>query len=298
MLAGGDIPARVMLDAEGRVAGDLACRHCGYNLRTLHKGAKCPECGAAVEQSWRGDWLVYSDPAWLEKIAKGLKWILSVILLWLLSLAASLIAWAIISNLRPGPRTVALSILSVANGLLVLAAIIGCGCGLWDFTTPEPNRQYKTSGIDVRRLIRVSGGVSLSAVAVGLFWRASSPAASLWNEGTVCACWCTAGAILIYLRELAMRVPDEKEASATRLTLVGLVIGAGCTILGTLGTLSLTPPDCLSTAGACVDLIVVVACLLMFNRFHRLLNDVADQSRRRIAAEAATEGGATASGQV
>jgi hypothetical protein len=71
MAAENNIPTPVTLNAEGRVAGDLACIQCGYNLRTLHREAKCPECGLEVARSMRGDRLRYSDPAWLAKVAVG-----------------------------------------------------------------------------------------------------------------------------------------------------------------------------------------------------------------------------------
>jgi len=34
------------------VTGDLACARCEYNLRTLRRDARCPECGTAVAESW------------------------------------------------------------------------------------------------------------------------------------------------------------------------------------------------------------------------------------------------------
>ena len=29
------------------ITEDLACKHCGHNLRTLSRDAVCPECGSA-----------------------------------------------------------------------------------------------------------------------------------------------------------------------------------------------------------------------------------------------------------
>jgi hypothetical protein len=35
----------------GRIAIDLLCPKCSYNLRTLEQTGLCPECGHAVEES-------------------------------------------------------------------------------------------------------------------------------------------------------------------------------------------------------------------------------------------------------
>jgi MFS family permease len=41
-----------LLDADGRVATDLNCTSCGYNLRTLAKAGLCPECAQPVLASF------------------------------------------------------------------------------------------------------------------------------------------------------------------------------------------------------------------------------------------------------
>ena len=41
-LIGGDQPGVQTIE------GDVACERCGYNLRTLKVGGKCPECGEVV----------------------------------------------------------------------------------------------------------------------------------------------------------------------------------------------------------------------------------------------------------
>jgi len=43
--------AKRYFPAHARVADDLACIGCGYNLRTLMANAKCPECGLEVGNS-------------------------------------------------------------------------------------------------------------------------------------------------------------------------------------------------------------------------------------------------------
>ena len=43
-----------ILDATGRVAGDLKCVQCAYNLRTLAADGTCPECGQPVALTLAG----------------------------------------------------------------------------------------------------------------------------------------------------------------------------------------------------------------------------------------------------
>lgn len=59
------------LDPHQRVAVELPCRQCGYNLRTLHAGAHCVECGHPVRQSIAGNYLRFADPGWLDTLARG-----------------------------------------------------------------------------------------------------------------------------------------------------------------------------------------------------------------------------------
>ncbi len=50
-------------DTAIRIARDVSCLTCGYNLRSLLPDQTCPECGAAVAESLRGDQLRSSGSA-------------------------------------------------------------------------------------------------------------------------------------------------------------------------------------------------------------------------------------------
>lgn len=51
---------------------DLPCIHCGYNLRTLHSTAVCPECGSPVTDTLiPSTELAKSRPAWLRRLTAG-----------------------------------------------------------------------------------------------------------------------------------------------------------------------------------------------------------------------------------
>ncbi|MEZ6234312.1 MAG: hypothetical protein R3B68_08990 [Phycisphaerales bacterium] len=51
----------------------LTCLACGYALTGLAHEDRCPECGLAIEVSRRGDALAHADPAWLERLHRGLR---------------------------------------------------------------------------------------------------------------------------------------------------------------------------------------------------------------------------------
>lgn len=73
------------LDDHAEFAGtlevDISCTRCGYNLRSLATDGQCPECNASVSASLSADRLMFSEPAWLSGIARGLTVILWSIVL-------------------------------------------------------------------------------------------------------------------------------------------------------------------------------------------------------------------------
>ena len=58
-----------LLGPDQRVAVDLPCEACGYNLRMLETAANCPECGASVATAVRR--AAERPVRWLENIAIG-----------------------------------------------------------------------------------------------------------------------------------------------------------------------------------------------------------------------------------
>jgi hypothetical protein len=78
------IPAGEAIAATGSaeiVLCDFPCSSCEYNLRGLPVVGHCPECGALIEPSLQADRLVFADPAWLARIARGIR-----LLLWSVTL--------------------------------------------------------------------------------------------------------------------------------------------------------------------------------------------------------------------
>ena len=57
------------IDANGCVAGDIYCRYCRYDLRTLPVKGTCPECGRSVLDS---EPLYHRPLAWLRRLRGGI----------------------------------------------------------------------------------------------------------------------------------------------------------------------------------------------------------------------------------
>ncbi len=58
------------------IDADVVCRCCSYNLRGLYPEGRCPECGTPVGISLQGDLLRFAEPAWVEILARGIRFIL------------------------------------------------------------------------------------------------------------------------------------------------------------------------------------------------------------------------------
>jgi hypothetical protein len=72
----------VQLDDQQRIAEDLSCAECGYNLRTIAISASCPECGVGVQftiSTTRGT--AYYSLRDLQRLRIGLRCIGSAIAL-------------------------------------------------------------------------------------------------------------------------------------------------------------------------------------------------------------------------
>ncbi len=147
-----------MLDDAGRMAEDLPCIGCGYNLRGLMPTGGCPECGRAVAHSTRVAKMGRCDPAYLRRISGGVDWlIVTCAIVGLVSLLGAL--WA---NFEAGH----VMIDRVATILFCIIVLTGA-IGFVAVTTPhELVDRGRERRLSRRRIARVALPTALLLVPV------------------------------------------------------------------------------------------------------------------------------------
>jgi len=124
----------------GPIATDLPCNGCGYNLRGLKRGGRCPECGRAIEHDrYTEDLLETANRRWLVKIYIGS---------WLTLVATVLAAASIVAAAISVPLTFI---------IVFGAAMSAYGGGVWLMTTAEHPKEENVSWYAPRRLARYAG---------------------------------------------------------------------------------------------------------------------------------------------
>ncbi len=234
----------VALDRDGRLAEDVACRHCDYNLRGLALSGRCPECEMAIEQTLHGFLLRFSDPAWLKRLRSGLMLLIVAILIGIV-LA---IAWIVVfvswpSMFDASPIVAGAMVLIPTAGLTILSIV-----GYVLVTAPEPGSTSNGAGLSARRLARIG---LISSAVIGLIEVISDPetyaplvvlfvevewfSGLTWILGTLGASIGFVGlfALFIYGRRLASRLPADSLAKSTGIVMWGYMLPTiGYGILG------------------------------------------------------------------
>ncbi len=167
-----DVTLQPLLDSQGRLAADVRCRQCRYNLRGLEPDATCPECGASIKP-FAVSWSEVGDPASLGRVLTGLDVCLGM-------LAATLAAW-LVSGLTGllfliiGWPVVGWGVVEV---ILVILPILALAVGVWRFTTPLHGPGHPRSTALYRRTARgaqVAVGIFLGLVPVAYLVGVSAP---------------------------------------------------------------------------------------------------------------------------
>lgn len=220
------VPSAPILDPAGHVAQDLNCIGCGYNLRTLHREGLCPECGLPVGRSIEGDRLMYQNPEWIETVARGISWLVTGIIL--SAVLGTGIHLVLMDNAMRGTRAGSSTDLRMVVRLLVHGVyLIGC----WKLTTPEPRTVERETSLTVRQVIRICAVLNLPLIPIA--WKVASTImlVLLFMALGIIVFFTNLCAVFIYLRRLALRLPDESLALQARLVMWGLAISFGISFL-------------------------------------------------------------------
>src|SRR3954452_13588827 len=127
------------VDPAGNVISDVPCRRCSYNLRGLNYAGRCPECGTPVGQSVYGNLLRFSDPLWVDKLARGV----------------NLILWGIVASIVGGIVGSVMRAVDPMFGQLVIfiGSLVGLA-GAWLLTEPDPGAGEARQTVNARQLVR------------------------------------------------------------------------------------------------------------------------------------------------
>jgi hypothetical protein len=247
---GSAVDHTVPLDEAGRVAVDLPCLGCGYNLRTMLPEGLCPECGTDVGRTLRGNLLPFADPRWVQTLSSGMNWIVAGLLVPLVLIALGLIWQVVMLQMsvrgHPVPGWVDdlyMCVLFVS----VLGITLLVVTGVWRVTTPEPARAQAAKGATARPLARYGvlgcGGVaaldSLIEMLIGFDTLAHT---TMWFwffvqlAGVVLGGVGTA-ALLAHFTHLGQRVPDKSLAMHSRIVMWGAGLLMCAAVLVASGTL-------------------------------------------------------------
>jgi hypothetical protein len=251
----------VLLNADGLIDEDIACRGCGYNLRGLSPHGRCPECEIAIGRSIQGDLLQFCEPGWVDRLARGMKWLIGGVIATVAGVIFG-IAFAVVLLIYSGalsgggggatPTAATMSNMALvgvaqAGVQLVVASVFMVG--FWLLTSPDPADPSEAPPVNVRTVARY----------VLLAWLISSPLMALMSQSYTSTAFSTAPAggapagpatflnstaltvltlvaalasvaavvgyvaLFIHVRRLARRVPDAGLASHTTIVMWGLV---------------------------------------------------------------------------
>lgn len=274
--AGPDSPSTIPL-VEGRLAADIPCLTCGYNLRSLAPDNQCPECGSPVDASLRGNYLRFANPDWVATLASGMNWIVASVVI---SMAPYFLLWAIVRF------TPAQSIRSI-QAIFLLPQTLSL-VGHWKLTTSDPSQTEPADSI-LTLCIRIA--VAAAMLLDLLYYVASSSAGLDWLRAIRFLCFLTDVAThvpaMLLAGRLAKRIPSPSLVTQFTWLLRGYVIWAVGSIAYSVTILILdSSPSSLglvipfATALSIAYLLLGLWMLLVFYRFRRAMNKVAREARQ------------------
>lgn len=263
------------------IESDMLCIACGYNLRGQTTQSTCPECGMPVERSLRTDQLSGANPAWLGGLKTGMTWLLIGCAVTVINMIIAMAIGVAMTQSMQGPspmtqQPMALLIFSVISNL-VLSGIVGYAIYL--LTQPEPAAPAQRVTRPIARWTIIPAyGVSIFASFIALGQSPAAEAASgiisvvsflLFLVGFPC--------FMLYLRSLALRIPNKGLATQTSVVLYGilssvalmipLAVVMGFAVWGIIGSMGgpggSQNPSAGSTAAGAMAIVGILSCLML-----------------------------------
>ncbi|MCP3979470.1 MAG: hypothetical protein GY716_09100 [bacterium] len=294
------------IDQAGRIAQDVPCRACGYNLVGLAPSGDCPECATAIERSIRGELLQFSDPGWVKRLTTGVLWIIIGSLSGIV--VGILIAFGIAMLTNTGAPTIATALVSCIGVVPALMILFGA----WVLTTPDPGQTGQTRPVTARTLTRWCLLAQLAATPLELFGGTGfnalgNPVTAIsLTDSMIIMAAVAAGVVslvgrvagLWYLGQLALRLPNPGLAKQCRIVAAGHLaiglLGAVVTVVAIVvlpGVMAAGPPAgvpgsmLLLAGGGCVmglgGLVVGVWALVLLFILHHRFGTAAAAARER-----------------
>lgn len=257
----GDAPGRpapppLVSEARDLATQDVPCRHCGFNLRGLSPQGNCPECGAPIQRSLGGDYLIYSDIRYVDSLHRGAIYIIiSAILSLIWSLFITSFSLVRGFSMRGGgmqpsfsnPASMSITGSFTYDFLISLVALPLAAAALygwWLFSERDPAQRYGDNGERPRLFVRMAVIFMAGATVVSLIVQALiaiSPSVFLLQIAIGVLVWLVSlaqyFAALFYIRWLAPRLPSAAIKSRAELymwLLPVIYLVGSCLVVGPL----------------------------------------------------------------
>ncbi len=136
------------------VVGSRPCLSCGYDLQGLSTEGLCPECGAPVARSLKGNLLEFAAPEYLRTLNLG-----AVLIIW--GAFAPLLAGGILVAVKAAIESDIMPGAVSGNGSEILAALLSAAgasfsfVGWFLFSRPDPGQIGADGGEKARRWVRI-----------------------------------------------------------------------------------------------------------------------------------------------